>query len=78
MEVPDLDGIDAMPMGNLTGLEQIVDRGHMPALIATFVAVPIDLAEMTAFGMRLESKPCNQLPNLLGLAHKRCSMRIGS
>src|SRR5262249_19091993 len=62
MVVPELDGIDAVPMRHLACLQQVVDRGHVTARLIPVMAMAVDLAEMSALGMRLEPKPFDHTP----------------
>ena len=57
MPVPDLVGIDAMPMRDFAGLQQVMNGGDGAAPAATVVAgghVPVSLAKPAAFGMALQ------------------------
>ena len=54
IEVPDLGCIDAVPVGALVGLEQIVDRGASPARVAA--VMPPCFGVVAAFGMRGEAE----------------------
>ena len=52
MVVPDLDGIDLVPMRALAAREQEIDRGRCRSAIVQRSSIPEGLAKMSAFGMR--------------------------
>src|SRR5439155_21263679 len=73
MPVPDLIGIDAMPMADLAFAQQIIDRGAGGAFAQGRI-LPPGLAIMAAFGMR---RQVEQTDDVLGLErHRKASLRL--
>src|SRR5262249_38766695 len=59
--MPDLDGIDLVPMGALAMREQEIDRGRSRTRAAHRSRVAEGLAIVSALGMRLELEQSNHL-----------------
>src|SRR5512147_2143465 len=59
--VPDLGGIDAMPVRALAARQQEVDRGRRRAAIAAISRIAKRLAKMATLRMRLEIEPRDDL-----------------
>jgi len=78
VEQPELIGVvDAMPMGDLARLQQIIDQRRMAARTVGRT-VAIGLAEMPALGMRLEAELGDQRCRCVGdgTVH-RCALSLG-
>ena len=60
VKMPDLHRVDAMPMRALAAREQEIDRGRGRAAV-DHAGIAEGLAEMPAFGMRLEIKEADHV-----------------
>ena len=59
--MPDLDSIDAMPMGPLIARQQEIDRSRARTSIGVAARVTKRFAIMAAFRMRLEAEPGDEI-----------------
>jgi hypothetical protein len=59
--MPDLGGVDAMPMRALAAREQEIDRSREGAGAVAFSLVAEGLAEMSALGIRLQSQETDDI-----------------
>src|SRR5690349_4376157 len=76
--MPNLHGIDAMPVRTLAARQQEIDRGRSRAPISVHAFVAKRLAIMAAFRMRLQAKPRDDLGGFIRQRHQDLFLRSRS